>query len=292
MKKHYQQHVFWKGGSAPAAPDYAAQAREQGAADLKAQQLATEANRIDQYTPWGNSTYSQAPGIDGAEGKWSQTTTLDPMQQQILDAQNKSELGMADASNLMIDRVNGSYEDDFDVSGAPAAGRAGFEVNKEYQDALMSRMAPDLLRRRQSQEAALIAQGVGGNTNSEAWDRAQTDLGQSENDASMQALLAGYDISNQEFDKSNAARANYINEKSMLRDKPMNEMLALLRGTSVEGGQFSPTFMQGTARSADLNGAMGAQYGAAMDKYNAGQAQRSSNMAVGGAVAGAAIIAI
>lgn len=56
-----------KGGSAPATPDYTALAKEQAKGNLELAQYTTQANRVNQVTPYGNITYSQAaPTIDQA----------------------------------------------------------------------------------------------------------------------------------------------------------------------------------------------------------------------------------
>lgn len=226
------------------------------------------------------------------QGKWSNKVTLNEQDQARLNSRRNIDEGLMGQASSMAGRAGDAYDDPFSLDGAPAAGRAGFEVNKEYQDAIMSRLAPDLLRRRERQEAQLIAQGVGGNTGSESWNRAQQDLGRDENDASTQALMKGYDVANTEFDKSNTARTNWINEKTMMRDRPMDELLNVLRGTNpVSNPNFGNFAQQGTAEAANLSGAAGAQYGAAMDKYNAKNAQRSSNVSTAAGLGGTAIMA-
>jgi hypothetical protein len=336
MKKHYQQHVFWKGGSTPAAPNYEAQAVAQGKADLQAQREATQANRVNQTNPWGSLTWSQTPGafdqsgydtamtdyntkraesnnILGKGGQafmlgdnslsmptrdqftggstWTQNVSLNPADQAKLDAQRGIESGLMDTATGMSSRVGDAYANPFSMAGAPEAGRTGFEVNKEYQDAIMSRLAPDLLRQRQRQEAQLIAQGVGGNTNSGAWDRAQSDLGRNETDASMQALMKGYDVANNEFDKSNIARQNWTNEQQMLRDRPMTELLNTLRGViPASNPAFEGFAQQGVANAADLSGATGAKYAADMNSYNAKQQQAAQNQQAAAGIATTAMV--
>ena len=54
-----------KGGSAPSTPDYTALAKEQAAGNLDLAKYTTEANRVNQVTPYGNITYSQgSPTVD------------------------------------------------------------------------------------------------------------------------------------------------------------------------------------------------------------------------------------
>ena len=66
-----------KGGSAPAAPDYASAAKETAAGNKEAAQFAVNANRINQYTPYGSLTYSRKQptfdqaGYDAAMAKYN-----------------------------------------------------------------------------------------------------------------------------------------------------------------------------------------------------------------------------
>ena len=50
-----------KGGDAPPAPDYAGAAQATAAGNLETAKYTTAANRINQYTPYGNLVYSQTP---------------------------------------------------------------------------------------------------------------------------------------------------------------------------------------------------------------------------------------
>jgi hypothetical protein len=56
-----------KGGSAPSTPDFTNLAKQQAASNLDLAKYTTEANRVNQVTPYGNITYSQgSPTIDQA----------------------------------------------------------------------------------------------------------------------------------------------------------------------------------------------------------------------------------
>jgi hypothetical protein len=48
-------------GSAPPPPDYRGAAEQTAAGNLEAAKYATQANRINQYTPWGSLTYTRKP---------------------------------------------------------------------------------------------------------------------------------------------------------------------------------------------------------------------------------------
>jgi hypothetical protein len=57
-----------KGGGAPPAPDYTAAAQATAAGNLETAKYTTAANRINQYTPYGNLIYSQAPSTVNQAG--------------------------------------------------------------------------------------------------------------------------------------------------------------------------------------------------------------------------------
>lgn len=54
------------GGSAPKAPDYTAAAEKTAQGDLDLAKYTTQANRINQYTPWGSLTYTNDRQFDQA----------------------------------------------------------------------------------------------------------------------------------------------------------------------------------------------------------------------------------
>lgn len=117
-----------KGSSAPAAPDYtgAAEATAAGnAANLAAQ---TAANRPDQITPWGTSTWTSTPGADG-NASWTQNITLTPAEQQALNSQqaiqqNQSSLAQGLQGQVASTMANGFTAPDMSTytSGVPSIG--------------------------------------------------------------------------------------------------------------------------------------------------------------------------
>lgn len=94
--------------AAPPAPDYKSAAEATATGNLEAAKYATEANRINQYTPYGSLTYNQSP-----DGKWSQTETYDPRVQSALDSQIGVQQGLSNQANSMLGTVNNSYSQPF-----------------------------------------------------------------------------------------------------------------------------------------------------------------------------------
>ena len=89
-----------KGPSAPPAPDYVGAAKATAEGDLAAAKAATEANRINQYTPWGSLTYSK-----NADGTWNQVQRLDPRLQNALNSDIAVQQGQLDLSNMLQGQV-------------------------------------------------------------------------------------------------------------------------------------------------------------------------------------------
>lgn len=101
FKRGADGHIKPQGkGSAPETPDYAGAAKETAAGNLEAAKYATQANRANQYTPWGNiewtsdrqfnqdaydrdlASYNQAradyQNQQNSQGHWSQGYPGDP----------------------------------------------------------------------------------------------------------------------------------------------------------------------------------------------------------------------
>lgn len=151
---------------------------------------------------------------------WTQTQNLAPEQQRLLDSSNRVSQNLADTAESGLGRVSQAMSTPFDTSKLPAMqtlggglaraqtgvpnqqvgynglpvsqvnGGQGYEASrKAVEDALMSRTQPQLDQARQARENALLNSGI--ERGSEAWNREQANLSQGENDARMQAILAG-----------------------------------------------------------------------------------------------------
>lgn len=99
-------------GSAPPAPDYtgAAQATAQG--NLQNLNAQTTANRPDQYTPWGSSTWTQTPGADGTSS-WTNNISLSPSEQAALDSQQKIQQNQSSLAQAMQGQVASQMQNGF-----------------------------------------------------------------------------------------------------------------------------------------------------------------------------------
>ena len=133
----------------------------------------------------------------------------------------------------------------------------------------------------------MVAQGVGGNTGGEAWDRTQQQLGRNENDAYLQALQPAMQEYGNIYNRQMGNRNQWLGEQQYQREQPMNELMSMLRGQqSYTNPNFSPFYNQQGAAGADVLGAGQQQYAAQMDAYNAKQQNKSNLLGTAAGLAG------
>lgn len=146
---------------------------------------------------------------------------------------------------------------------------------QRVEEALMSRLDPRMAQDRASLENRLRQQGI--TPGSVAWDREMDQTNRASTDARMQAILAGGQeqsrmtemeaqraafqnaaqaqqfgqnaqqaafgntAAQQGWQNSEAARAAMLNERTQLRQQPINEIMALMSGSQVTQPQFGAT---------------------------------------------------
>lgn len=246
---------------APPPPDYAGAANATAAGNLEASKYATKANRADQYTPYGSSTWQNI-----GDDRWAQSINLTPEGQALLDQQNKTS---ANLSGLQDTAFQG-------VKAQQAAGwndanlvQSPFNPGETAQDAIMRRMQPQLARSRASAETRLANQGI--QQGSEAWKNAQSDIGMQENDAYSQAALSGIQTGQQ-------ARQQGIQEQQYFNSRDLNQLNALRTGAQVTNPQFGSYAQQQATAGPDMLGAKTQGYNAALGGVNAANAGAAGTM--------------
>jgi len=248
--------------SAPAAPDYTAAAEKTAAGNLEAAKYATKANRVNQYTPYGNLTYKE-----NGDGTWSQTQTLTPQAQATLDKQMQLSNKYADTASQGFDKVQGLLANpELDMSQLPSRA---INVGQTAQEAIMSRLQPQLAQQEEALRTRLANQGI--TLGSDAYGKEMTAQGQRGNDLQLQAALQGINL-----DQAN--RASALQEQAYVQDRPLNLVNALRSGAQVQSPQFQSYAQQGQTQGPNYSGAAQQQYGADMDAYNAQQAGSSGMM--------------
>lgn len=141
-----------KRSKAPPAPDYAAAARAQGAADKAVAQYQTAMDRPTQVSPDGKVTWSLRPGADPNNpraGDWIQTTSLSGGQQAIYNKQQQNDLALqglgstaiGQAQQVLGQQFNPNLTNFRDInSGDLAASTTGLP---QYQGQMFNGQGPE-----------------------------------------------------------------------------------------------------------------------------------------------------
>jgi hypothetical protein len=250
--------------SAPAAPDYRAAAQETASGNIDAARLATAANRVNQVTPYGRLDYAVTGSDPYGNPTWTATQTLSPAQQQLLDYQNQTSLGLGKIAGQGLTYVENMLNTPFNTAALPSTG---FNPSQTYQEAYMQRLAPQIQQGREQLQQQLANKGI--DIGSEAYDRAMRTQAQRENDLLLGATTQGFGVGQQ-------ARQSALQEQAYLRNEPLNTLSAVRTGAQVQGPQFVNSAQQATTAGPDLLGAAQMGYNAQMGDFNAKQAAQAN----------------
>lgn len=228
----------------PPTPDYAAAAQAQGAANSATSRENSVLNNPNIYTPG----YFQENTFDDA-GRPVIHTGLDAAGTQTFNQNEQAQLGLASLANQQTQNIGGILNTPFSFGGTPqqsltsiapinisspdftraqggvtapnlqtsldesGVAKSPINAGTTAQQAIMSRLQPQIERNRASQETQLMNQGL--RRGDEAYTNAQTDLGQQENDLYSQAALQGLNLdlaANQQGFGQAAARGQFGND--------------------------------------------------------------------------------
>lgn len=235
----------------PATPDYAGAAKETAQGNLDAARAAAASNRVNQVTPYGSLNYAVTGKDPYGNPTWTATTSLSPEQQQLYNYDVQSSLGLGRLQNTGLDYVNRMISQPFSTSQLPQLssqlnapqftqlGQAeAMQRNLDNQgmagwdratNLLMERIQPSLDRQQKTLDAQLANQGI--MRGSQAYNQAQQDLAQKQNDARTQAALGGQQVQQNLFGQSlqagqfgnTATQQDFANRQAQLQ---MNNALA------------------------------------------------------------------
>jgi hypothetical protein len=100
--------------------------RQDAANNLEFAKYATVANRANQFTPYGSSTWQRGATDNDP---WTQTTSLSPEGQRLFDLENQLNQKYGETANLGFDKVRGLFENPvIDTSGMPSL--RGIDMSK------------------------------------------------------------------------------------------------------------------------------------------------------------------
>jgi hypothetical protein len=256
------------GGSAPPPPDYTGAAKETAQGNLDAARTAAAANRVNQVTPYGNLTYSVNPSSQYdpyGNPTWTATTTLSPEQQQLLDIQNKTSIGMGNLQNQGLNYVQDMISKPFDTS---KLAQTGINPSENYSDAIMRRLQPQLQMESKSFDQKMANSGIP--VGSEAYMNAKRQFDMTQNDRLVAAQTGGIDV---------GLRANQqgFGQLGYIRNEPINTLNAIRSGSQVTNPTFQSVPQQATTQGADILGATQAGYNAQLGASNASNASSAAN---------------
>lgn len=212
---------------APAAPDYAAAATEQGKANVNSAIASNFLNQANQVGPYGNLTYSYDynNGYTLPDGTkiplTTATTTLSPDQQKLLDQNNALSIQLNDLASRGIGYVDQASRTPINQNSLPSL-RSGL-TSYQYKDgtggedftahrdritqAMMDRMRPDIDRQQEVLRTRLANQGI--TQGSDAYNSEQFNFQRGVNDQRIAALLAGDQEQQMYWDQQQRNLDNY-----------------------------------------------------------------------------------
>jgi len=230
------------------SPDYSGAAAAQGEANREVVRDQTFANRPDQFTPWGATSWTPYQGTDPSTGEavtqWSQTQSLTPELQDILNKQIAIQSGRSDVAGALTGRMGAEFTQPMDWRGLNPMGEvptqqytipeemqrnldysdiAGIESGAAYRDRAenaiyekgANRLGSQFDTRREQMEVKLRNQGLA--PGDAAYQSQMQSLSDQENDAygnlQMDALTAGRAEQDQMFNQASQRRNTYTNER-------------------------------------------------------------------------------
>lgn len=270
------------GEDPPPPPDYTGAAKETAYGNEQAARVGSTANRVNQYGPGGSIVYARQPGsfdqagydaalaaarasggqapninLYGNPDQYQVTTTLSPQQQELYGLKGQTDIGLANLANTGVNKAQGLLSNpELDLSNvSPRVLNAGTNA----QQAVLSRLQPQIDRQREALRTQLLNQGIG--MGNEAYRGAFDDQNRRENDLMTAAAIQGIGLDQQ-------SRQQGIQEQAFLQDRPLNLINALRSGTQVQGPQFMQVPQQATAQGPDYLTAAGNRGAAQTNMYN------------------------
>jgi hypothetical protein len=302
-----------KSPSPPPAPDPRATAAAQSAANIDAARATANINRVNQYTPFGSVTYSPV-GVQWDEAGYLGHNTdvadairagryvgtgLDHYREHGMNEGRggvvagfnpndvdrwESRINLDPRAQSLVDQLYGTLGQSFDLSTLP--GYSDAATNRQSaSNALFGRINPQLEQQRTALDTRLRNQGL--TPGSEAWNTSMREYAMSENDARLAVdAQAGQEMA-QTFNVESARRQQTLQEMLAQRQMPLNEILALMGGTQVQGGNGGAV----QVAPADYTSAVGMNQAAQQQAYQGQVANVNANNTAAAGAATAAVTA-
>jgi hypothetical protein len=293
---------------APASPDPTTVAKAQTDANVNTGVSNAYLNNANYVGPYGSVTNKQTGSftVDGRQiPQFTQTTTLSPQQQKLLDQQMQLYGTMGDTANAQFGRLNDVLSQPISTSGLQTERATGGVAAPRYQqykgstpqlsqytgstpqlsqmqnddfsqdrlrveDAINSRLEPQIQRDRAALESQLANQGI--MPESEAFREAIALSDRGRNDARMQTVLAGGQEQSRMFglDQSRTGFNNNVAQQGFQNS---------LTRTGFNNDVSQQGFQNNLTRTGFNNDVQGRQFDANMDSMNFQNSLRDQELA-------------
>jgi len=265
------------GGSSapPAPPDPKLTAEAQSQANREAIELSAKMNRINEYTPLGNRTYSE-----NGDGTYSATTTLSPAEQSQYDMRNALAATLGGKALDWGQNLNLGAQPRIpnaaDYNGDKAAD-AVFNRAKMYLDPVYEENSRALEQRLHDQGLAPGSEGYQIQNRQFGDQRARDYQG-----AAYTAVGAGQSEAQREF----ANAMSVLQAQTQQRSQPLNDLAQLLSLTP-QGSMpsFQPNWQAPTLPTDTISPTLAAYQGQ-LSNYNAEQQRGAAGKGALGSIIG------
>jgi hypothetical protein len=251
---------------APQAPDPVATAAAQTSSNVATATANAGLNRIDQFTPYGSSTYQITGNNPDGTPKYQQSVSLSAPEQQLFDKYTQGQNTLSDTALNSLGQVQSTYGNKFDPSQFGASQQqaqdAAYSQQKQYLDPQYQQMGNAL-------DAKLANQGL--SAGDAAYDTSETNFANQRQQAYESARTSAIGQGNQEQQVMFGQGLTQYNQ-------PLNTYNALMSGG---------VNMAGT----DVAGIRNQGYQNQMAAYNASQSGINNLFSLGGSLGAAAILA-
>jgi len=246
---------------------YVQAAQQTAMGNIAGAQSATQANRINQSTPYGNLQYTQTGTDQFGNPIWSANQNLAPQFQGAL----------GNLSNQLASQTATPFNASQFAPQTKVEG-SGMEGWDKATGLVMQRLAPQLERQQKSLDTQLANQGI--MRGSEAYMQAQQDLGQRQNDLMNQAALAGQQVQQNLYTQNlqgaalgNQAQAQAYNQALGGYNLPLAQLGAFRTATAPT---YINPYQQAAVAGPDILGAYTSSEAAKIAQQNADAAEKSA----------------
>lgn len=284
--------------SAPAAPSPAAV----GQANQQTALWNASLSNANQNSPLGSQTFQLSgdtnPADNAAPPQYTETTTLNPQEQQLLDQTTGNMNSLASTAGGLMSNINTAANTPIDYnklnSEIPSASDIQGQANNSF-NAQMSQLQPLFDQQNEQTNSNLLNQGI--TPGSAAWNNQMRTVNDSQNNAEQQAIQGAAQYG-QTMDQTQLANMGAQNSLALQQQsQPINEYSALMGQTQVQSPQFSSIPSASNPGSSVPAGgnALEQNYAQQMQAYNSQVSSQNQMMGglfgLGGSLGSAGIMA-